>query len=205
MNAEIRSDLVALVTKYPAVLSISSAASLIAAMRGLVVADVHRALDEIIDTGQGDVRFTSGWRLALSEDALPASHLPPIPLAAPDGRVFAYACAHCLEVGSIPGIHCDDPDDAREARAKASLRDAACCGECPDCHAFRPDHVSGEGHVTCAACLAALKARQPKGSNAPCKACESNGTVSAFIEGVKVRVQCPDCDGDGYVWQAEAV
>lgn len=126
--------------------------------------------------------------------------LPPLPLTDAAGRIFAYACAHCLEVGSIPGIGGGTLDSNREARAKASLRDAACCGEC-SCGAFRPDHVSGEGHATCPACVAALKARQPRGATVPCEACEGNGDVAAFIDGVKVRVQCPECEGDGRVWQ----
>lgn len=52
---------------------------------------------------------------------------PPIPLTAPDGRLFGYACARCLHVKHpIEG-------GTFEARLEHSLEDAQRCCSCHDC------------------------------------------------------------------------
>jgi hypothetical protein len=52
---------------------------------------------------------------------------PPIPLTAPDGRVFGYACARCLHVKHpIEGGTFED-------RLRYSLEDAESCCSCRDC------------------------------------------------------------------------
>jgi len=58
---------------------------------------------------------------------------PPIPLASPDGTVYAYACPRCRKVkagSEYGGAH----DDARVASiAESSLRDADRCCRCRVC------------------------------------------------------------------------
>lgn len=52
---------------------------------------------------------------------------PPIPLTAPDGRLFGYACARCLHIkSSIEG-------GTFESRLQHSLEDALRCCSCRDC------------------------------------------------------------------------
>ena len=47
--------------------------------------------------------------------------LPPLPLTDANGRELDYAGPYFLSVGSLPGIFCDTPDEAREAVLRASL------------------------------------------------------------------------------------
>lgn len=127
--------------------------------------------------------------------------LPPLPLTDAKGREFAYACPYCLTVGSLPGIFCDTPEEAREAVARASLHDATSCGECSTCHAFDPHHVQrGTECPTCAGKRAA--SRQP-GIRVTCPDCSGRGEVPCTLDdGTEGRAECPRCDGDCSLWQA---
>lgn len=60
----------------------------------------------------------------------------PIPLSAPDGRIYAYACGRCHHVGggsSLIGTH--DADGPHKRLTASSLRDAEGCCLC-DCGAM---------------------------------------------------------------------
>jgi hypothetical protein len=58
----------------------------------------------------------------------------PIPLTAPDGRVYAYACGQCHRVGggsSLLGV--TETDGPVPVLVRASLCDATSCCTCRDC------------------------------------------------------------------------
>lgn len=74
----------------------------------------------------------------------------PIPLAAPDGQVYAYACSHCRHVGGGSSLLCPPPSDGpHEILVESSLSDATRCCICPTCSAVMPLNYWG---WECAAC-----------------------------------------------------
>lgn len=58
----------------------------------------------------------------------------PIPLASPDGRVFAYACGTCLHLGSSGEMMLAHDDEAVAHLAKSSKGDADACCRCQRCN-----------------------------------------------------------------------
>jgi len=191
--------LVALVRKYPGVLRIPDAIDRVAALTGVDRTAVHYGIDDAIH--RGVVSFGDEWFLTIP-GAVPNPRRPPLPLTSPDGRVFAWACAHCLCIGGSGMTPWEATPDAMRTRfAALSLEWAERCGDCMDCKVFRPEHVD-EGS-TCAACLAALRARQPKGAWVPCDDCHATGKREATVGGEAVVIDCPTCEGDGQVWRAE--
>lgn len=189
--------LTALVRKYPGAMEVPVALRFLFAAKGMGGPSAQHAVETAVADGR--LILDARHRLTIP-GATPNPRRPPLPLTSPDGRVFAWACAHCLDVGSIPGIGGGTLDSNRAARAKASLRDAERCGECSDCHSFDASHT--DRRITCDACSAALKARQPKGTWVDCTDCE-DGTIAVQREGVEIRVQCPTCEGDRRVWRPE--
>lgn len=123
---------------------------------------------------------------------------PPLPLTAPDGRVFAWACPHCLTMGD--GGHADDldPEVRREAHAAASLTAVSLCGVCRTCDTFTPDHAPRQHE--CADCEA--KRTHPSGRHTTCWHCKGERTIGRVVLGAVMRVECPTCKGDGSVWAA---
>lgn len=125
---------------------------------------------------------------------------PPLPLTAPDGRVFAWACPHCLAIGGAwPSPGGPDAEERREDFAAASLADVEACGVCRGCDTFIVNHHPYDSE--CAECVA-KRAPRPNGRHATCPGCHGETEVEALVAGVVVAVQCPTCKGDGSVWEA---
>jgi hypothetical protein len=78
-----------------------------------------------------------------------ASVEPPIPLTAPDGRVFAYACPRCLHVNS--SLSGGD----LQKRIEWSWKGADRCCRCRDCGVV----VDSQWKIRCAACEVKERAR----------------------------------------------
>ena len=75
----------------------------------------------------------------------------PIPLAAPDGQIYAYACSFCRHVGGGSSLMCP-PELAgpHPVLVESSLRDATTCCLCPMCGAVKPLEHWGWNCADCA-------------------------------------------------------
>lgn len=116
----------------------------------------------------------------------------PIPLAAPDGRIYAYACGTCHVVagGSTP-MWIEDPPGPHRGIAEWSRTNAERCCTCWTCHTPLPR--GGLLRITCATCLwwdgfRSVWRRIGAGeTGTPCKVC---GSDEAYCRDRKL---CTDC------------
>jgi hypothetical protein len=124
----------------------------------------------------------------------------PIPLAAPDGTVYAYACGRCNRV-SVMG-HTLMPVEDIGGQAERSREEAADCCVCRTCGA--PVEAENRGYRSCVQCDEACRAKNRAEAAArvadlaargmrECVPCRGFGCDDRADE------ECPDCDGTGEV------
>lgn len=76
----------------------------------------------------------------------------PIPLAAPDGQIYAYACGECHHVSASASMLIPSPHNGPFPQlVRGSLDDATRCCTCHDC---RAPLVRSFGSISCDTCRA---------------------------------------------------
>jgi hypothetical protein len=142
----------------------------------------------------------------------------PIPLSAPDGRIYSYACSECHRVPAHGHIGGDHDGPSAQIIQSVCARAARCC-TCRTCEAPRPRGIAGFGWQ-CAPCTwrsdwiafwrdLAREITGPSPDDHPsslCKcACGEHGDkhddgckwAEAMCKTCKGNGHCPTCHGEG--------
>lgn len=202
MSDPIDEALRVLIQTYPAAFSVPDAIAYLAAATGIEGGTIHYRID--LATEQDELGLDQRYRLVWGGWTTPNTRRPPLPLTSPDGRAFAWACAHCQRIGRHGEPMSPDADDRRRIVAQLSLTAASACGNCFDCKTFQPVHDTF-GLTTCPDCKAKRDAVQPNGEWVACVDCGGGGRLPAtFASGRHGDAECPTCEGDGRVWRAMA-
>ena len=118
----------------------------------------------------------------------------PIPLAAPDGTVYAYACGRCRRVWAS-GHSTAEVQDVAEMADRYREETERCC-VCGECGAEVDDDARGDR--TCTRCREAMMARHRAWRETVARALADRG-MRVCPECYDLRDDCDACGGTGEV------